>query len=173
MPPRTNGSTTKPNNIGLGSFIEGAPISNGVGLLNPNEDEAAKALGDEFVAEVKANIIGDFEKDGDKMVHVSSFTIIDNIVYMTYYANTASALEDAKHQEARLAYCPLDNPADLTVINIQKVGDKVEVVSGIFAGYSGVLREISEDKKQVVILASTERRDIPIMVEIQDVRLAQ
>ena len=54
-----------------------------------------------------------------------------------------------------------------------KVGDKVEVVSGIFAGYSGILREISEDKKQLVILASTERRDIPIMVETQDVRIAE
>ena len=54
-----------------------------------------------------------------------------------------------------------------------KVGDKVEVVSGIFAGYSGVLREISEDKKQLVVLASTERRDIPIMVETQDVRIAE
>ena len=70
---------------------------------------------------------------------------------------------------------------ELEVFNVEaraeelsfKVGDKVEVVSGIFAGYSGVLREISEDKKQVVILASTERRDIPIMVEIRDVRLAQ
>lgn len=54
-----------------------------------------------------------------------------------------------------------------------KVGDRVEVVSGIFAGYSGILQEISEDKKQVVILAATERRDIPIMVEIQDVRIAE
>lgn len=53
------------------------------------------------------------------------------------------------------------------------IGDKVEVVSGIFAGYSGTLREISEDKKQLVILASTERRDIPIMVETQDVRIAE
>ena len=54
-----------------------------------------------------------------------------------------------------------------------KVGDKVEVVSGIFAGYSGTLQEISEDKKQLIILASTERRDIPIMVETKDVRLAE
>ena len=54
-----------------------------------------------------------------------------------------------------------------------KIGDKVEVISGIFAGYSGTLREISEDKKQLVILASTERRDIPIMVETQDVRIAE
>ena len=54
-----------------------------------------------------------------------------------------------------------------------KVGDRVEVVSGIFAGYSGVLQEISEDKKSLTILASTERRDIPIMVETKDVRIAE
>ena len=54
-----------------------------------------------------------------------------------------------------------------------KIGDRVEVVTGIFQGYSGVLQEISEDKKQLVILASTERRDIPIMVETKDVRIAE
>ncbi|MBO5907235.1 MAG: transcription termination/antitermination factor NusG [Clostridia bacterium] len=54
-----------------------------------------------------------------------------------------------------------------------KIGDRVEVVSGIFEGYSGTLQEISEDKKQLVVLASTERRDIPIMVETKDVRLAE
>ena len=54
-----------------------------------------------------------------------------------------------------------------------KIGDRVEVVTGIFQGYSGVLQEISEDKKQLVVLASTEKRDIPIMVETQDVRLAE
>ena len=53
-----------------------------------------------------------------------------------------------------------------------KLGDRVKVVSGIFEGYSGVLQEISEDKKSLTILASTERRDIPIMVETKDVALA-
>ena len=54
-----------------------------------------------------------------------------------------------------------------------KVGDRVEVFAGIFAGYSGILQEINEDKKEVVILASTERRDIPIFVDLKDVRLAE
>jgi len=54
-----------------------------------------------------------------------------------------------------------------------KIGDKVEVVSGLFVGYSGTLQEISEDKKSLIILASTERRDIPIMVETKDVRIAE
>lgn len=53
------------------------------------------------------------------------------------------------------------------------VGDKVEVFSGVFAGYSGILQEINEDKKEVVVLASTERRDIPIFVELKDIRLAE
>ncbi len=54
-----------------------------------------------------------------------------------------------------------------------KVGDKVQVVSGIFEGYSGTLQEISDDKKSLTILASTERRDISIMVETKDVRIAE
>ncbi len=52
------------------------------------------------------------------------------------------------------------------------LGDKVKVVSGIFEGYSGTIQEISDDKKSMTILASTERRDIPIMVETKDVALA-
>ena len=52
------------------------------------------------------------------------------------------------------------------------LGDKVKVISGIFEGYSGIIQEISEDKKSMTILASTERRDIPIMVETKDIALA-
>ena len=54
-----------------------------------------------------------------------------------------------------------------------KVGDKISVVSGAFAGYNGVLQEISEDQKQLTILVSTERRDISVMIDTQDARLAE
>ena len=50
-----------------------------------------------------------------------------------------------------------------------KEGMKVKAVSGTFAGYSGTLQFISEDKKQLTILVSTEKRDIPIIVETKDV----
>ena len=50
-----------------------------------------------------------------------------------------------------------------------KVGKKVKLVSGAFAGYEGVLQEISEDKKQVTVLVSTGRRDIPVIVDEKDV----
>ena len=54
-----------------------------------------------------------------------------------------------------------------------KVGDKVEVFDGPFKGYSGIIQEIGEDNKQLVVLVSTERRDIPMMIESKDVKLAE
>lgn len=54
-----------------------------------------------------------------------------------------------------------------------KLGDRVCVISGVFQGYSGVIQEISEDEKQVTVLASTERRDIPIIVEVKDISAAE
>ncbi len=53
------------------------------------------------------------------------------------------------------------------------VGDMVSIVSGMFEGYSGMLQEIGEDKKQVTVLAKTETRDIPIIVDTKDIRLAE
>lgn len=52
-----------------------------------------------------------------------------------------------------------------------KIGMKVKAVSGAFAGYSGTLQEISEDKKQLTVLVSTGKRDIPIIVEAKDVAI--
>ena len=52
------------------------------------------------------------------------------------------------------------------------VGDAVSIISGMFEGYSGTVTEISEDKKQVTVLASTGKRDIPIIVESKDIKLA-
>lgn len=49
------------------------------------------------------------------------------------------------------------------------IGDAVRIVSGVFAGYSGTLDSVSEDKKQVTVLASTGRRSIPILVDTKDI----
>lgn len=114
-----------------------APINGYCGYLEPGKDEKALARGDRFVDEIKENIIADFEKNEaycmhlkgehpDSMVHVSTFKIIDNIVYMTYYANTATAEEDPYHQEARLAFCPINKTEDMTIVTIQKVGDQLD-----------------------------------------------
>lgn len=54
-----------------------------------------------------------------------------------------------------------------------KVGDTVSVISGSFEGFEGKVQEISEDKKEVTVLVSTQRREFPIIVEAKDVRAAE
>ena len=54
-----------------------------------------------------------------------------------------------------------------------KIGDTVHIVTGVFAGYSGTIDSISEDKKQVTVIASTGRRSIPIQVDAKDICLAE
>ena len=54
-----------------------------------------------------------------------------------------------------------------------QVGDKVEVISGPFAGFSGVVQEINEEKQELVVLAFTEKRDFPIITSMKEVRLAE
>ena len=97
-----------------------------------------------------------------------SWHVVRNITGVTGFVGPGS--EPTPLSQEELEVFNVDVKADELKF---KIGDRVEVVAGIFAGYSGVLREISEDKKQLVVLASTERRDIPIMVETQDVRLAE
>ncbi len=101
------------------------------------EDATEEALlrGEEFARKIKDGFIGDFEKSGvDKMVHVSTFKLIDGIIYMTYYANTATGEEKPEFQTARLAFCLENEPSKLTFIDIMAVGDTVsgETVSLVY-----------------------------------------
>jgi hypothetical protein len=119
------------------TIIPNKPIEDYSAIIRPDLDMAARAIGDKCAAEIKANIIADFEKNKqycannpgeqiDKMVHVSTFTIIDGIIYMTYYANSVTAQEDPNNQEARFAFCPYDDPSQMKIITLQKVGDDLD-----------------------------------------------
>lgn len=124
--------TTRPDTV-----LPSAPVTQYARFIRPSDDADAKALGDLCAQEVKANVIGDFEKSEaycrthpgetpDRMVHVSTFVILDGVVYMTYYANAENADEDPSKHAARLAYRPFDDPKGLTVLELQKVGDMLE-----------------------------------------------
>ncbi len=97
-----------------------------------------------------------------------SWHVVRNITGVTGFVGPGSEPTPLTDEEVEMFQVEV-NSAEFML----KVGDRVQVVSGIFAGYSGVLQEISEDKKSLTILASTERRDIPIMVETKDVKLAE
>ena len=51
-----------------------------------------------------------------------------------------------------------------------KVGDTVDIVEGIFADYSGRLDEISPDGNEVTVIVSTVGRDMPIKLDMKQIR---
>ena len=51
------------------------------------------------------------------------------------------------------------------------VGDTVEVIGGLFEGYSGIVQAISEDLKNVTVLVKRGNRDMPVELEANDVKL--
>ena len=96
-----------------------------------------------------------------------SWHVVRNITGVTGFVGPGS--EPTPLTDEEVAMFQVEVIKDECVFNI---GDTVKVVDGIFQGYSGVLQNISDDKKQLGILVSTEKRDFPIMVDAKDVRLA-
>ncbi len=56
------------------------------------------------------------------------------------------------------------------VTSTLKVGDEVDIVEGIFQGYSGRLSEISPDGKEITVTVSTVGRDMDIVLEMKCAR---
>ena len=50
------------------------------------------------------------------------------------------------------------------------VGDTVEIIGGIFTGYSGRLSEISAGGAEVTVVVSTVGRDMPIKASVNEIR---
>ena len=97
-----------------------------------------------------------------------SWHVVRNITGVTGFVGPGS--EPTPLTDEEIAMFQVEVIKDEFLFNI---GDTVKVVDGIFAGYSGVLQNISDDKKQLGILVSTEKRDFPIMVDAKDVRVAE
>ncbi len=139
-------------------IIDGVEITDYRAKISADVSDEAKAKGDLFAKEISERFVADFEKkDTDKMVHVSTFAQIDGMIYMTYYANCKDANEDPNNQTARIAYCPVDNVADMTVLDVQSVGDdcsgqRVNMV------YDTIFAEV--DDKTLMILWTAKVGDV-------------
>ncbi len=97
-----------------------------------------------------------------------SWHVVRNITGVTGFVGPGSRpvpLTDAELKNLRIESKVADFPF--------KVGDKVSVVSGAFAGYAGTLQSISDDQKQLTVTVSTARRDISVMIDTADARLAE
>ena len=70
--------------------------------------------------------------------------------------------------------------AEVEALNIEtkrvelmvKVGDNVVISDGLFEGYSGVVQAVSEDLKKITVLVKRGRRDMPVELDAEVVKLA-
>ena len=70
--------------------------------------------------------------------------------------------------------------AEVEALNIEEVkvrlsvnvGDNVQIVAGLFEGYSGVVQAISDDLRNVTVLVKRGRRDMPVELEASMIKLA-
>ncbi len=136
-------------------LIEGADIAAPHRVITTEVSEEALRRGEIFSNMIKDGFIADFEKPGDRMAHVSTFAFIDGMIYMTYYANTSTAAEDPNFQTARLAYCPEDDPANMTWLDIQSVGDEV-AGRRVNMVYDTIFARVGEDRLYVLWTAKVE-----------------
>ena len=51
------------------------------------------------------------------------------------------------------------------------VGDEVSVINGLFEGYEGVVQSITEDLKTVTVLVKRGRRDMPVEIDTDMLKL--
>ena len=131
------------------------PIEDVSKRISLDVSESAMNKGKAFADEIESGFVSDFERDIDKMAHVSTFITVGNYVYMSYYANTKEPSEDPTNQTARLVYAPLDNIDDKTFIDIQTIGDTVDG-RAVEMVYDTILMQKDEDTIYVMWTARVE-----------------
>ena len=133
----------------------GAPINIVKRTITSDVGEEVIKKGDSFAQEISDRFVACFEKESDKMVHVSTFVVIDDVVYMSYYANEKNPDENPEFQTARLVYEPIEDIENKTFIDLQTIGD---VVGGktIDMVYDTILMQKDEKTIYVMWTARTE-----------------
>lgn len=136
-------------------IVDGAPIINPAKTFTADVSEEVIKNGEAFAKEITDCFISDFEKPGDKMAHVSTFLVVKDTVYMSYYANTKEPSEDPENQTARFVYAPVDDIDNKTYIDLQTTGDTVggKIIDMV---YDTILMQKDDDTIYIMWTARTE-----------------
>lgn len=134
----------------------GAPIAYVARTITSDVDEETIKNGDCFAGEISDRFVSDFKKEGDMMVHVSTFVVIDDMVYMSYYANEKNPDENPEFQTARLVYAPIDDIENKTFVDLQTIGDVIDRKT-IDMVYDTILMQ--KDEKTIYVMWTARTTD--------------
>ena len=139
-----------------------------------------------LIYDIKVPVETIIEKDGDKekvtevkifptYVYIKmimtdeSWHAVRNITGVTGFVGPGSRPAPLSEQE--VIDINLES-IDETKVQLKfSVGDEVSVISGLFEGYDGVVQSISEDLKTVTVLVKRGRRDMPVEIESEMLKL--
>ncbi len=94
-----------------------------------------------------------------------SWHVVRNIRGVTGFVGPGSKPVPLSEEEA----AAILNETRTTTVSLA-VGDIVDIVDGMFAGFFGKIDEISEDGTEATVIVSTVGRDMPVKVETKQIR---
>ena len=136
-----------------------------------------------LIYDIKVPVETIVEKDGDKE------KVIENKIYPSYVFIKMIMTDESWHAVRNITGVtgfvgPGSRPTPLSEqevldMNIEdvkvqlafKVGDDVNVISGLFEGYDGTVQAISDDLKIVTVLVKRGRRDMPVELDASMLKL--
>ena len=136
-----------------------------------------------LIFDIKVPVETVIERDGDKekveevkifpsyvfikmIMTDESWHAVRNITGVTGFVGPGSRPTPLTEQEV------LDMNIEEVKVQLSfNVGDEVDVISGLFEGYSGVVMSISDDLKIVTVLVKRGRRDMPVELDATMLKL--
>ena len=136
-----------------------------------------------LIYDIKVPVETVIERDGDKekveevkvfpsyvfikmIMTDESWHAVRNITGVTGFVGPGSRPTPLTEQEV------LDMNIEEVKVQLSfNIGDEVDVISGLFEGYSGVVMSISDDLKIVTVLVKRGRRDMPVELDATMLKL--
>ena len=145
-----------------------------------------RALG-HLIYDIKVPIETVIEKNGDKEKVVElkiypsyvfvkmimtdeSWHAVRNITGVTGFVGPGSRPTPLTDKEVLDMHIE-DESTSATLQLMFNVGDEVSVTSGLFEGYEGIVQNISDDLKTVTVLVKRGRRDMPVEIDSDMLKL--
>ena len=142
-----------------------------------------RGLGDK-IFDIRIPVETIIEKNGDveKVVEIKIFPsyvyikmvmtdetwhAVRNITGVTGFVGPGSRPTPLTEEEV----AALNFEEEVRVTLSYREGDTVEIISGLFEGYNGVVQAIADDMKTVTVLVKRGRRDMPVELEASKVKL--
>jgi len=98
-----------------------------------------------------------------------SWHAVRNITGVTGFVGPGSRPTPLTEQE--VMDMNIETEAEAKVQLTFSVGDEVSIISGLFEGYDGVVQSITDDLKTVTVLVKRGRRDMPVEIESEMLKL--